>query len=50
MKYHAARIAYKAGARGEEARTIGAQLALEKNYSLERAQELLCKLRENLNG
>lgn len=41
MKYHAARIAYKAGARGKTARIIGEKLAEEKNYSLERAQELI---------
>ncbi len=50
MKHHAARIAYKAGARGDEARSIGAQLALEKNYSLERAQELLIELRNSSNA
>ena len=41
MKYHAARIAYKAGARGATARMIGEKLAQEKNYSVERARELL---------
>lgn len=47
MKHHAARIAYKAGARGDEARSIGALLALEKNYSIERAQELMSTVKKD---
>ena len=45
MKYHAARLAYQAGARGEEARRLAAELAASGAADLPSAQALLLDLR-----
>lgn len=45
MKLHAARIAYMAGARGEEIRRFAAKLAETKSYNLKEAKLLYNKLR-----
>ena len=50
MKYHAARAAYKAGARGLEARTVALQLALVKDYSVSTARRFLEELRSKGGG
>jgi hydroxymethylglutaryl-CoA reductase len=46
MKLHAARLAYLAGARGNEVRWVAETLAKEGRYSRERASEILEQLRK----
>jgi hydroxymethylglutaryl-CoA reductase len=44
MRYHAARLAYQAGARGREARQLADQLALLPRADLAAARELLARI------
>jgi hydroxymethylglutaryl-CoA reductase len=46
MKFHAARLAYLAGARGKEVRRVAETVVREGRYSRERAAEILEKLQE----
>jgi hydroxymethylglutaryl-CoA reductase len=46
MKYHVARLAYLAGARGAEARRLAKELASTSTLDLASAQELLKRLRD----
>lgn len=46
MKLHAARLAYLAGARGNEVRRVAETVAREGRYSRERAAEILVNLRK----
>lgn len=45
MRYHAARIAYRAGARGQEARTLAASLAGAESADIDTARAMLARLR-----
>jgi hydroxymethylglutaryl-CoA reductase len=45
MRYHAPRMAYMAGARGEEVARVAATMTEEKHYSLGKAAEILARLR-----
>ena len=49
MKYHAARLAYKAGARGEEIRTVAETLGARMVFTNEEAERTLRQLRERRN-
>ncbi|MEI6873949.1 MAG: hydroxymethylglutaryl-CoA reductase, degradative [Spirochaetota bacterium] len=46
MRYHAPRIAYMAGARGEEVAQVAATLTAEKNFRLAYAESVLAALRQ----
>jgi hydroxymethylglutaryl-CoA reductase len=46
MRLHAGRLAYKAGARGEEISTIQTQMSSQGVYNIEKAQELLEAIRK----
>ena len=46
MRYHAARLAYLAGARGAEARQLAESLAAERRTDVEAARAALARLRE----
>jgi hydroxymethylglutaryl-CoA reductase len=50
MKLHAARLAYQAGARGEEVRRVAEVVAEEGRHSRERAAEILQQLRDQVRG
>lgn len=45
MRYHAARAAYRAGARGQEARRLAASLAAAQSTDIEAARAMLARLR-----
>ncbi len=45
MRFHAARIAYRAGARGQEARRVAASLADAESADIDAARALLARLR-----
>jgi hydroxymethylglutaryl-CoA reductase len=45
MRYHAARLAYRAGARGQEARRLAASLEAVESADIEAARAMLAKLR-----
>ncbi|MGD0724162.1 MAG: hydroxymethylglutaryl-CoA reductase, degradative [Spirochaetia bacterium] len=46
MRYHAARMAYRAGARGQEARQLAALLAAAETADIQAARSMLARLRE----
>jgi hypothetical protein len=46
MRYHAARLAYKAGARGEEVRRVAELLARRRRYDREEVEAALAGLRK----
>jgi hydroxymethylglutaryl-CoA reductase len=46
MKLHARNIAAYAGATAEEAEKVAAVLAKEKNFSIERAKEIVGRMRK----
>jgi hydroxymethylglutaryl-CoA reductase len=50
MKYHAARLAFSAGARGEEVRKVADALAEGSSYRMEEAQRLLEQHRREKDG
>jgi len=50
MKYHAARLAYQAGARGEEVRRVAEEVAKAGRYSREEASGILERLRKDRPG
>ena len=50
MKYHAARLAFSAGARGEEVRKVADALAEGSSNRMEEAQRLLEQLRREKDG
>ncbi len=50
MKYHAARLAYQAGARGEEIRQVAEALAERARYNREEAANTLEQLRRERQG
>ncbi len=50
MKLHAARLAYKAGARGEDTRKAAELIALNGSYSMDAAREALASLKPSLAG
>ncbi|HAE20806.1 MAG TPA: hydroxymethylglutaryl-CoA reductase, degradative [Spirochaetaceae bacterium] len=50
MKLHAARLAYKAGARGEDTRKAAELIALKGSYSVDAAREALASLKASRGG